>query len=231
MKKKEMERKDVTLYMAAALFNGRATFFNQALVQELEKKGYNTKFPQRDGFEFGDLRKTLEGKLSESQISSAIASIIYHLDMGVFIPQSHIVVANLDEPQDEGVLVELAHARNIHRQTIGVRTDVRTPYGLISDDYGGSHFFPGKYLCDSFILSHMPCRTKEEAKKEMENLADLIDNEINPKGCTYINPKTNHQLFKDIEDIHSTEGLKEIVDRYMEHKEAFDKYDTKIIRE
>ena len=108
-----MEKKNVSIYIAAALFNGRATFFNQALVEELEQRGYQTRFPQRDGFEFGDLHNALGEVLPELEIPSAVETIIYHLDMGVFIPQSNIVVANLDEPQDEGVLVELSHAKNI----------------------------------------------------------------------------------------------------------------------
>jgi len=230
MQKKEMRREDVTLYIAANLFNAPATFFNQALVKELEEKGYNTKFPQRDGFEFGDLYKALKTKLPESKIQSAIESIIYYLDMGVFIPQSHIIVANLDEPQDEGVLVELSHAKNIHRQTIGFRTDVRSPYGSPSDEYAGMHFFPGMYSCDSFILYHMPCRNPKEAKEQMKNLATLIDNDINPKGCSYIDPKTNHPLFKNIEDIHSEEGLIKIVNRYLKHEKMLSENGPKITR-
>jgi len=47
-----MKKSNITIYPAAALFNGRSTYFNQALVQGLEEKGYRTNFPQRDGFEF-----------------------------------------------------------------------------------------------------------------------------------------------------------------------------------
>jgi len=225
-----MKRSDITIYPAAALFNGRSTYFNQALVQGLEKKGYKTNFPQRDGFEFGNLSKALMNKLPESEVPSAVEKIIYYLDMGVFIPQSHVVLANLDEPQDEGVLVELAHAKNIGRYTIGFRTDVRTPYGSDIDNFGGMHFFPGLYLCDTFIRHYMPCKTPEDAKSEMQGLLNKIDNQIFSLEFSPIKQTKNNILFSGIKDIHSPKGLKELVERYVSNKEKLESYGPKIIR-
>ncbi|MBS3087640.1 hypothetical protein J4226_03525 [Candidatus Pacearchaeota archaeon] len=225
-----MKKSDITIYPAAALFNGRSTYFNQALVAGLEEKGYKTNFPQRDGFEFGNLNKALMDKLPESEVPSAVEKIIYYLDMGIFVPQSHVILANLDEPQDEGVLVELAHAKNISRHNIGFRTDVRSPYGSSSDGFGGMHFFPGLYLCDTFIQHYMPCKTPQDAKTEMQGLVDKIDKEISPMEFSNIKPATDNILFSGIKDIHSLEGLRELVERYISNKDKLESYGPKIVR-
>ena len=65
----------IVIYPAAALFNARETYFNSALVERLEKLGYKTNFPQRDGFEFGRLKDALQGKLPPDQISSAVLKV------------------------------------------------------------------------------------------------------------------------------------------------------------
>src|SRR3989344_5444522 len=132
----------VSIYPAAALFNGRETIFNSLLVEGLEKLGYKTNFPQRDGFEFGDLSKTLDGKLLDREINTAAQNIIYYLDMGVFLPKSDVILANFDEPLDEGVIVEASYATLMGKFVIGLRTDVRSPYGSLEDAFRGMHFFP-----------------------------------------------------------------------------------------
>jgi len=224
-----MKKEDITIYPAAALFNGRSTYFNQALVQGLEEKGYKTNFPQRDGFEFGNLNNALRNKLPESEVPSAVEKIIYYLDMGIFVPQSHVVLANLDEPQDEGVLVEMAHAKDISKYIIGFRTDVRSPYGSNSDTFGGMHFFPGLYSCDTFIRHHMSCKTTQDAKTEMQGLVDKIDKEISPMEFSRIKPVIDNILFSGIKDIHSPEGLNELVQRYVSNKDKLESYGPKIV--
>ena len=225
-----MTNSDITIYPAAALFNGRETYFNQALVAGLEKKGYKTLFPQRDGFEFGNLNKVLSNKLPLNEVPSAVERIIYYLDMGVFVPNSHVVVANLDEPQDEGVLVELAHAKNLHKYNIGFRTDVRSPYGNSKDTFRGMHFFPGLYLCDTFISHYMPCKNLTQAKKEMQGLVDKIDSVIQKENFGSIKNHSESFLFSGIKDIHSEDGLNELVDRYINNKERLESYGPRIIQ-
>jgi len=73
-----MEKK-ITVYPAAALFNGRETLFNFELVSLLEKKGYSSLFPQRDGFEFGRLNHFLENKVPKEELSDAVGQIIYYV--------------------------------------------------------------------------------------------------------------------------------------------------------
>jgi hypothetical protein len=73
------------IYPAAALFNARETYFNSGLVERLENLGYKTNFPQRDGFEFGNLKEALSGMIPASQINFAVLNVIYYLDMGVLL--------------------------------------------------------------------------------------------------------------------------------------------------
>lgn len=54
---KSTASQSIRIYAAAALFNGRETFFNVKLIEKLEKNGFADFLPQRDGFEFGQLKK------------------------------------------------------------------------------------------------------------------------------------------------------------------------------
>ncbi len=225
--------KKIVIYPAAALFNGRETHFNSQLVEGLEKIGYKINFPQRDGFEFGNLTKALSGKLQEDKIGSAVQNIIYFLDMGIFIPRSDVVLANLDEPLDEGVVVEASYAKLMGKFVIGLRTDIRSPYGTPMDNFGGMHFFPA-YQTHQFIFHYMPSKTPEERNNQMSSLIQRIDNTIknakispSDKLPEYARNNPNLQplleganlLFSGIADIHSEEGLEEIVSRYIKNQE------------
>lgn len=44
-----------------------------------------------------------------------------------FIGQADAVVGNLDESMDEGVVVELQHARSLGKPVVGWRTDAPSP--------------------------------------------------------------------------------------------------------
>lgn len=226
----------ITIYPAAALFNGRETCFNSQLVEGVEKLGYQTHFPQRDGFEFGNLTNALSGKLPSNQIGSAVQNVIYFLDMGIFVPKSDVVVANLDEPLDEGVVVETSYAKLMGKFVIGVRTDVRSPYGVSEDNFGGMHFFPA-YQSHDFILHDMSARTPEERKTQMNSLvqkvhqsiqnAEISHSETLPK---YVkdNPHLNlilegaELLFEGLEEINSEKNLEEIASRYIQNKKKLE---------
>ncbi|NOQ55654.1 MAG: hypothetical protein GQ477_02490 [Nanohaloarchaea archaeon] len=96
---------NLQIYFAAALFSGRETYFNIALTNILEDEGYTVKLPQRDGFEFGRLEASLSDLLEPEEVTPALQKIIYFLDMGIFVAESDMVLANLDEPIDEGVAI------------------------------------------------------------------------------------------------------------------------------
>lgn len=166
----------IKIYPAAALFNGRETFFNVHLTHLLEsEKGYIANLPQRNGFEFGNLTDALAKVLPPEEISQAVAFIIYALDIGKFIPESHVIIANLDEPPDPGIDVEQCYAKMMGKFVIGFRTDVRTPYGL--NNYRGMHFFQ-VYQCDTFISHYMPSKSIQSAEKEIKELVEKIDKTI-----------------------------------------------------
>ncbi len=232
----------LTIYPAAALFNGREAYFNSQIGEGLEKRGYDTNFPQRDGFEFGNLAEALEDYLNPDQIGSAVQNVIYFLDMGVFVPKSDVILGNLDESLDEGVVVELSYAKMMDKFTIGFRTDVRAPYGSSEDNLKGMHFFPA-YQCNEFISHYMPSKTPGEREQQMESLIEKIDQTIEEADITpkkelpdYVisNPNVNsilegaELLFQGISDIHSREGLGEIASRYLDYEIELGKISPKI---
>jgi nucleoside 2-deoxyribosyltransferase len=228
----EKNNSEIVVYPAAALFNARETFFNSALVDSLENLGYKTNFPQRDGFEFGNLREAFKDKLPENEINSAVLNVIYYLDMGILLPESDVILANLDEPLDEGVVVEASYAKLMGKFVIGLRTDIRTPYGSGGDDFGAMHFFPA-YQCHKFISHYMPCRIPLESKMQMDSLAIMIHETIQKTKISHHDTITHYArfnpnfsmilfgaeiLFSKINDIHSKEGLELIASRYIKHK-------------
>jgi len=235
----------IILYPAASLFCGRETFFNIHLVDRLEKmrnpdnsQKYRARLPQRDGFEFGNLTASLASKLSPNEVDLAVKNIIYLLDLGIFLPQSDVVVANLDEPLDPGVDIELNYARAMNKFVLGIRTDVRSPYGSSTDHVGGMHFFPA-FQCDVLIRHYMPCKDIDSATREMDELARKVDAEIDKADDKLFRARTDqrnsepegthikktlyyaHTLFEGVKDIHSQEGLEEIASIYVADKTDF----------
>ncbi len=235
MEKNETDKK--TIYIAAALFSGRETYFNATVAKHLENN-YNIIMPQRDGFEFGNLTTALQGKLPEKEIGSAVQDIIYHLDMGVFVNNSDIILANLDEPLDEGVVVEISYAKLMGKKVIGFRTDVRAPYGNIEDPLKGMHFFPA-YQCDYFISAYMPCKDLNSADNELSGLIKQVNNCINNADFSKYHELNNpliqeminnsEILFKGIHDVHSQKSLELIAQRYINNKDLFDKSKPQVI--
>ncbi len=230
-----MKQKKPVIYFAASLFNGRETYFNSLLTEKLEDLGYKVILPQRDGFEFGRLTEALSEKLLPEEIGPAVQMIIYLLDMGIFVPKSNIVLAILEEPQDAGVDVEIAYAKMIGKFVIGLRTDVRSPYGSISEPLGGMHFFP-VYQCDVFIRHYMPSKTVKEREEQLTDLLEKVNQAIKTaetkQESIEINSDINRAaklLFEGIDDIHSEEGLEKIVLRYLEHKKELEKIGPKIL--
>lgn len=227
----------IRVYSAAALFSGREALFNAHLVSGLEEKGYSVFSPQRDGLEFGILGRALEKELPSYEVTPAVYTIIYLLDIGLLIPRSQVIIANFDEPLDEGVVVETTYARIMGKPVIGFRTDSRSPYGTISDLLGGVHGFAA-YQCNTFSRHCMPCENTQEAEAQMQVLVDTIDDliqntEITPSNLAprdaLLNKhilsvmETAETLFKDIPDIHSEQGLEEISQRCVQHMDELKK--------
>jgi nucleoside 2-deoxyribosyltransferase len=221
----------IKLYMAAALFNSRETRFNVDLVNRLEAKNFQALLPQRDGFEYTFLREAAAKYLPADEVATTVRDFIYLLDMGMFIPNSDVVVANLDEPIDDGVIVEISYAHILGKPVIGFRTDIRSPYGN-AEKLGGLHSFVA-FQCDYLIMLHMPIKNETDANIFMNLLADKItstvekfkiDTEKSYTHDTASHPpieKLTHAaqiIFNNVQDIHSQAGLEQVIKNMILHK-------------
>ena len=137
---------------------------------------------------------------------------------------------------------EASYAKLMGKFVIGLRTDVRSPYGTPIDNFGGMHFFPA-YQTNQFIPHYMPSKTPKERNDQMSSLVQIIDTTIKNTGISHantipeyakINPNFQkvfegaHLLFFGIKDIHSEEGLEEIVLRFINNKEKIEELASKI---
>lgn len=136
-----LEEKLHYIYFAASLFNTKECLFNVAIAKKLENLGHKVYLPQRDGFEFSQLTQLLPDHFSESDKSKAVAWIIYLADLAK-LSRGTVCLANLDEPLDPGVLIEMMYAKQLGIPTIGYRCDSRTPFGASNSWNFGMHFFP-----------------------------------------------------------------------------------------
>lgn len=235
-------KQEIVIYNAAALFNARETYFNSALVERLENLGYRIILPQRDGFEFGNLIEILRNTIPPDEIDRVVSNIIYFLDIGVFIPSCDVVLANLDEPVDEGVVIEASYAKLMGKYVIGLRTDVRSPYGSRDNIFGGMHFF-SSFQSQRFISHHMSCSTASTRELQMDKLINKIDKTIEDAGLTHqyklpdyalVNPNIKQILdganliFKDLSDFNTPKATEQIIKRYMEKKEILEEIFPKI---
>jgi nucleoside 2-deoxyribosyltransferase len=217
------------LYPAAALFCARESIFNVLLLQQLEREyGHKSFLPQRDGFEFSKLAEVLKRFLELQRVSSALEDIIYLADMGLFIPRSQVIFANLDEPLDPGVLIEIGHARALGKLVVGFRTDVRSLYGEFVSPLRGIHFFPA-YQCHAFLFRSRSCSNQEDIRLFVNELAASIQAVIQAR---YAEIREVHQsievgqlismaeeLFNGLNPLNSLESLEVIATRYCKMQE------------
>jgi nucleoside 2-deoxyribosyltransferase len=226
------------IYHAAELFNGPNTRFNAEITEGLEKMGYEVFSPQRDGFEFIELEKTLSLYLPPEKIEDASRKIIYSWDMRR-ISISDVVIARVDEPQDPGVIHEIDIAGALGVPVISYRTDVRSPYGNVLDTFGGMHTFPIESSV-ALIRVFMSSKTLVEAKQDMKKLIVALHDELS-KIINNRDPNTQVRtdyiqkvlavgdiLFTGIDDIHSSEGMQEIAQRYVEFSEILEIFGPRV---
>jgi len=129
------------LYIAGDMFCGAKRDYNQHLTHRLEELGYKVILPQRDGFDFTRLHRGLSGFLPEHLAVPACHLFIYLLDLGIFVENADVVVANTDEPIDPGMHREMLYAQDVKKYAIAVRTDERSPFGDYKEPLGGMHSF------------------------------------------------------------------------------------------
>ena len=222
------------IYIAAGLFNGNTNLFNAYITDHIEQAGFRAYLPQRDGFEVAKFIAFLRAAKSVfDQQDPAIATNIgryvpYYLDLGHFMSRSIAVVANLDDPLDSGMVVEIAYAKMCNLPVIGVRTDLRSPLGEVEDTIGINPF-PVEQ-CDCFIKAYPPTggyetvieRTDAILAKVNEKLTEWIPRKKNNMR----DPNNSNPIFQDIVkgadilfgnlegDLHSKENMIEIAKRF-----------------
>lgn len=186
------------MYFAAALFNTKECLFNMAIAKELENLGHKIYLPQRDGYNYGELNAQLPDHLSETEKSKAVAWIIYLSELGK-VQQSSVILANMDEPLDPGVLIEIMYAKQSGIPTIGYRCDSRTPFGATQSWNFGMHFFP-LFNCDYFIsLGNVNTGSVEDSEKLIKDLAEQINAVLKD-----FKPRISAQKFEDIKAMASS---------------------------
>lgn len=225
-----------TIYFASSLFSGRDKEFNIELVNNLEEdSNIKVTLPQREGFEFAQLSVKLRQYLKTGDVSRAMQLIIYYLDLGVFLKNSNIVIAVLDEPLDPGVLIEIAYAKMMGKYVIGIRSDIRSPYNHGGDPTNGLHLFTIFQLND-FVFFIDKAYSISSNNKYMRDLSNFLDARIvalNQKGlCNNITHSSSIKDINDVEtganilfhnidikNIRSSASLKIIMDRYLANEE------------
>lgn len=106
------------IYIAGPLFSHAELRFNEVVNAFVEKKGYSTFFPQRDGKKLADLLHNGESKEKSTKI-------IFDLDVDE-IKKADILIFILDgRVPDEGACVELGIAYALNKTCIGLKTDSR----------------------------------------------------------------------------------------------------------
>ena len=106
------------IYIAGPLFSHAELRFNELVNEFVEKKGYFTFFPQRDGKKLADLLQKGESKEQSTKI-------IFDLDVDE-IKKADILIFILDgRVPDEGACVELGIAYALNKICIGLKTDSR----------------------------------------------------------------------------------------------------------
>jgi len=229
-----MVNQDGYIYVAAGEFNVNTNMFNAYVTRHFESLGYKCFISQRDGFEVGKFITFLASARDvvndpDSDLAEQIARYVaYYLDLGHFMSRSIAVVANLDDPLDSGMVVEIAYAKMCNLPVIGVRTDLRSPLGEVEDTIGINPF-PVEQ-CDCFIKAYPPTggyetvieRTDAILAKVNEKLTEWIPRKKNNMR----DPNNSNPIFQDIVkgadilfgnlegDLHSKENMIEIAKRF-----------------
>lgn len=217
--------KKLKIYMAAGLFNGRENQFNLVVTKEIEKRGYQTILPLREGFEDKAFSKVANKYMSSSEIMGAERNLVYLRDIGIFIPESDVILANLDEPLDEGVIVEISYAHIMGKMVIGYRTDIRSRY-VGSEGISGIHSFVAMQ-CDYILTQSMMKADEKQMIAAITALADKVDHIIKTEFPKHKSSdpaierviKTAHLLINKPKEMQSEAGISNTVELLRKNKD------------
>ena len=119
------------IYIAAPLFNEMEIERNNSINEILEREGFETYLPQRDGGLFYDLQQK---GFSDKEIKEKIFTLDYFAILG-----SDIILCLLDgRVLDEGMCIELGIGYALKKQCIGYKTDFRS-----QDKFGSNIMLEG----------------------------------------------------------------------------------------
>jgi nucleoside 2-deoxyribosyltransferase len=229
------------IYLSSGMFNADTNLYNACLTKYLESKSYNCYLPQRDGLSVAQLSTYLQKHNPE--VANEISCYVpYYFDLGCGMKNAIAVVANMDDLVDIGMTVEVSYASISNLPVVGVRTDIKSPFGNVNDlisinpfpvmqcdVYFATKPFDGEY---KEIMSHLDDVFKI-VEESVEKLIKIKSNNMtHSKNPVIINIlKAAAILFDGIKDIHTEEAMQEVVKRYLENQKFFDSIVPKSITE
>lgn len=120
------------IYCSGPLFNPEERAAMASLADVLERAGYTTFLPQRDGVEMLAMRamKTpVATNVLAAPGSKMMRKSVFGLDLHELLERSDAVVVNLDgRVPDEGAIVEATLAFAVGRPVVGYKNDARAPF-------------------------------------------------------------------------------------------------------
>ncbi len=112
-----MKRYDI--YISAPLFNEMEIRFNEEVASFLDRKGFSTYLPQRDGGED-------EMLLKDPKLWPEISKRVFERDVNALKDSSALLMIMDGRVPDEGACVELGMAYAYGKICIGFQTDTRS---------------------------------------------------------------------------------------------------------
>lgn len=113
------------IYVAGPLFNTGDRYGQQLIANTLEKAGYETYLPQRDGFEFKNLVTVLQKEgVPEDQLNQTVTQIIFNIDVYQLYLCSAIVANQENVFLDDGTVSETAISFCMGRGVVLFREDI-----------------------------------------------------------------------------------------------------------
>ena len=116
------------VYCAGPLFNDGERAEMAEIAACLERAGFSTFLPQRDGLEFAKLKPALHARgLGDREASLVLARAVFSLDTFELLNRADAVVVNLNgRVPDEGAVVEAALAWHSGKALVLYKKDARS---------------------------------------------------------------------------------------------------------
>ena len=116
------------IYCAGPLFNDPERHEMQQIAEALERAGYETFLPHRDGLEFSQLLPALlDLGVTQSRADGVLQRAIFSLDVHQLLVGCQGVVVNLNgRVPDEGTVVEASLAWHAEKPLVLYKRDART---------------------------------------------------------------------------------------------------------